>query len=674
RRISAIRLIYTLGITACIAVTLCLLFSLEVYYLVGNFRFLPTWNDGLLSLPENLQSLREPEKCKEHHIALVLGGYKVVNRASALFKSIVYHHRGPIVFHFITDEQSREVLPTLFDTWKLPSVRYHIYDMEKYKARVDWIPNEHYSAVYGLMKLIIPDILPVDVEEVLLLDSDVIVLNDFSPVFDAFSGTNDSALFAMAENISPWYTQATATTRRWPARGRGFNSGVVLVHNARMKIANWTEMWRTETELRLKEFGKVQLADQDVFNVLAVSHPDMIVELPCEYNFQLGGQSQPVRCQKDDRLVKIAHFNSPQKMKMKSKYVVHYAQKYTVYQSMDGYVFRLREECAPNNSTSTLINDLIEENDSECGDLFTSILTKYRTHLYFNGFTPSSEAGDVTLVTQLSVDRFDIFEKVLTSWEGPVSAVVYCTDTELSQIEEFMEASQMARGRQNIAMHAVFKTGKYYPINYLRNVALNASKTDFAYLADVDFIPSQGLYQSIRLVVGKVNMTKKALVVPAFEIASSERLHFPKTREELIKEWDEGRIKPFRTDIWPVGHNATDYDKWKEAEDPYEVEWNPGYEPYAVIARNSTPQYDERFVGFGWNKVSHLMTLHADGYRFDVVPSAFTVHHPHPPSFEISRYRGSALYRKCMRILRNQFARDLHFQKLAQQAIATARP
>lgn len=29
--------------------------------------------------------------------------------------------QGPLVFHFITDKQSEEVLPTLFDTWHLPA-------------------------------------------------------------------------------------------------------------------------------------------------------------------------------------------------------------------------------------------------------------------------------------------------------------------------------------------------------------------------------------------------------------------------------------------------------------------------------------------------------------------------------------------------------------------------
>lgn len=198
----------------------------------------------------------------------------------------------------------------------------------------------------------------------LLLDSDVIVLGVISPIFDAFKGSNESALFAMGENNSPWYTQATSTRKRWPARvsiriflvsellffkfrksysywnssarslpgginsnrrylvcicqwinknknsitllfvyfnnifeactlefvscrqllyrflkrffhskqiqllasiivqGRGFNSGVVLVNLNRIRKTNWNLMWKSETEERLKEFGKVQLADQ----------------------------------------------------------------------------------------------------------------------------------------------------------------------------------------------------------------------------------------------------------------------------------------------------------------------------------------------------------------------------------------------------------------------------
>jgi len=43
-----------------------------------------------------------------------------------------------------------------------------------------------------------------------------------------------------------------------------------------------------------------------------------------------------------------------------------------------------------------------------------------------------------------------------------------------------------------------------------------------------------------------------------------------------------------------------------------QVEWSPDYEPYIVV-RNNVPLYDTQFVGFGWNKVSHIMRLDAMG-------------------------------------------------------------
>lgn len=43
---------------------------------------------------------------------------------------------------------------------------------------------------------------------------------------------------------------------------------------------------------------------------------------------------------------------------------------------------------------------------------------------------------------------------------------------------------------------------------------------------------------------------------------------------------------------------------------PYRVAWQPDFEPYVVVRRDC-PKYDQRFVGFGWNKVSHIMELDA---------------------------------------------------------------
>ena len=67
---------------------------------------------------------------------------------------------------------------------------------------------------------------------------------------------------------------------------------------------------------------------------------------------------------------------------------------------------------------------------------------------------------------------------------------------------------------------------------------------------------------------------------------------------------------PLRYHVWPKGHAPTNYAKWRTATTPYKVEWEPDFEPYVVVRRDC-PEYDQRFVGFGWNKVSHVMELDA---------------------------------------------------------------
>ncbi len=42
------------------------------------------------------------------------------------------------------------------------------------------------------------------------------------------------------------------------------------------------------------------------------------------------------------------------------------------------------------------------------------------------------------------------------------------------------------------------------------------------------------------------------------------------------------------------------------------MNWEADFEPYVVVPKN-IPEYDERFLGFGWNKVSHILELDAQG-------------------------------------------------------------
>jgi Glycosyl-transferase for dystroglycan len=44
------------------------------------------------------------------------------------------------------------------------------------------------------------------------------------------------------------------------------------------------------------------------------------------------------------------------------------------------------------------------------------------------------------------------------------------------------------------------------------------------------------------------------------------------------------------------------------------------------------PYYDERFHGYGKNKIELISHLRKSGYRFDILPKGFLVHNPHPES------------------------------------------
>jgi len=51
---------------------------------------------------------------------------------------------------------------------------------------VSWIPNKHYSGVYGLMKLTLPKILPESLKKVIVLDTDVTFATDIAELWRMF--------------------------------------------------------------------------------------------------------------------------------------------------------------------------------------------------------------------------------------------------------------------------------------------------------------------------------------------------------------------------------------------------------------------------------------------------------------------------------------------------------
>ncbi|NP_001160105.1 xylosyl- and glucuronyltransferase LARGE2 isoform 2 [Mus musculus] len=572
-----------------------------------------------------------PPKCEMLHVAIVCAGYNSSREIITLTKSLLFYRKNPLHLHLITDAVARNILETLFRTWMVPAVVVSFYDAEELKPLVSWIPNKHYSGLYGLMKLVLPSILPPSLARVIVLDTDVTFSSDIVE------------LWALFDHFS----------------------GVILLWLDRLQQTGWEQMWKVTAKRELLTLMATSLADQDIFNAVIKEHPHLVHPLPCVWNVQLSDHTRAERCYLEAADLKVIHWNSPKKLRVKNKHAEFFRNLHLTFLGYDGKLLRRELFGCPNQfppGAEQLQQALTQLDEEEpCFEFRQQQLTVHRVHITFLPHQPPPpQPHDVTLVAQLSMDRLQMLEALCRHWPGPMSLALYLTDEEAQQFLHFVETSPVLSMRKDVAYHVVYRDGPLYPVNQLRNVALAQALTPYVFLSDIDFLPAYSLYDYLRASIEQLELDsrrKTALVVPAFETLHY-RFSFPNSKAELLTLLDAGSLHTFRYHEWPQGHSSTDYSRWREAQAPYSVQWSADYEPYVVVPRDC-PRYDPRFVGFGWNKVAHIIELDAQEYEFLVLPEAFSIHLPHAPSLDISRFRSSPTYRNCLQALKEEFHQDL---------------
>ncbi|XP_066945439.1 xylosyl- and glucuronyltransferase LARGE2s-like isoform X2 [Macrobrachium rosenbergii] len=551
-------------------------------------------------------------KCEVLHIAIVCAGYNSSRSVVTLLKSLLFYRRNPLHFHIISDAKAQVVLHTLFSSWNIPHVEVSFYLTDNLAADVSWVPNKHYSGVFGLMKLTLNKALPASLKKVIVLDTDITVATDIAELWNLFAKFGPKQYIGLVENQSDWYLgKLWKSHRPWPALGRGYNTGVILIRLDVMRQRNWSQKWKLIAERDLTTLFSTQLADQDIINAVIKQHPEIVYNIPCQWNVQLSDNTRSELCYLEVMDLKAIHWNSPKKLKVKNKHVEFFRNLHLTFLEYDGNLLR-NELFGCNHSRSAsapnALNQLNEED--ECYEFRRARHTNYRTHLFFLDFEydPTSDGYDVTLVATLSMDRLQMVEQLLTHWDGPVSLTLYISDAEAQQFLSYTQSSEIIANRKNVAYHVVYKEG--------------------------------------------------AWIVPAFE-TQRYRLSFPRSKAELLNRLDMGELFTFRYHVWTKGHASTNFAKWRTATTPYKVPWEQDFEPYIVV-RKDIPEYDTRFVGFGWNKVSHIMELHVIGFDFVVLPNSFIIHMPHAPSLDIAKFRTSPQYKRCVKILKREFVDDLN--------------
>ena len=284
------------------------------------------------------------------------------------------------------------------------------------------------------------------------------------------------------------------------------------------------------------------------------------------------------------------------------------------------------------------------------------------------------------------------------TWEGIISVAVYVpsnlNDADLSELEELFIKTEDTQGAYKaiLDIHLLCCAVEnadgeendkvWYPINKLRNLALNNALSKYVFLLDIDFIPSSNLQENIINTLTNReynndfgNDNKFALVIPAFEynkyVSSVNNVNgYPvSNKKELIKEYKNKTATPFHMAKFKPGHYSTNYSKWVDDDqeryngDYYKTEYQLYYEPYVIVKNDSNlRRYDERFNGYGFNKIVHIAGLAiADGYNFYVLNDGFVLSPLHRKSKDfIKTYRNKNMLKRKQR--------KKHIGKLATMA------
>lgn len=114
-----------------------------------------------------------------------------------------------------------------------------------------------------------------------------------------------------------------------------------------------------------------------------------------------------------------------------------------------------------------------------------------------------AETSSLSLVTQLTMTRLEQLKWLAEAWQGGVVAAIFLesdgkpeSEWQTKYIEKTVRHAVMAAAAPqtwHLALHVAELRNTRYPINVLRNMAMDAATSEWILPLDVDFLPSPNL-------------------------------------------------------------------------------------------------------------------------------------------------------------------------------------
>eukprot|EP01132_Coremiostelium_polycephalum_P002309 gene2309-2848_t len=250
-------------------------------------------------------------------------------------------------------------------------------------------------------------------------------------------------------------------------------------------------------------------------------------------------------------------------------------------------------------------------------------------------------------------DRFGALTHLAERWNSPITVVLYTRDDYdeiIKFMSDFMENDYL---KKYGTLHLVFNDkNTKYPVNFLRNLAISQTYSDYIINLDVDFIPNESMSKQLKKYRSIIDKGKKILIIPALELrddfiekhggsssSGSSTIEnsfilsklYPSTKPSIVELMESGHAYQVHYYKGIHSHFPTDYQRWMKTHDiPYLVHYDYTFEPYFMIKKENCPLFDERFLGYGNDKTSHTLELVANNFTMYVSPNSFIIHENHP--------------------------------------------
>ena len=239
----------------------------------------------------------------------------------------------------------------------------------------------------------------------------------------------------------------------------------------------------------------------------------------------------------------------------------------------------------------------------------------------------------VTLLSQATSSRGYMLPRLIEMWSDPINIALLATVEDAQDTFNFLAKLLTRFNRPDVTLHVVVGNGFLYPVNWMRNLVLHHASSEFVFHVDIDFLPSRNLVEELRQQVDGLTRDDAAIIVPAFEMMSSESEVLPTEKSQILEQFKQNNVQEFHRQIG--GQALWNVKRWLQASQSYIISaqvCDIHAEPYMVLRRSKSPFYPETLVERGWNKVAYHFELCIKNFQFSVVSDGFLLHRWHEDS------------------------------------------